>query len=288
MRWKQNGFDTLNFRFRIFASTIFFLMQMACSKITDTRESIAKEHLGNKINQESGGTLELESFKKVNGIERDFFGTKIYELEWEAVVLVKQEIWKSGDAIEGHWKDFHVLNQKPGGWDLIGSQAIHCNTGTTVVLSGNCLFENAEQGWRVSALNVIKSKKSNQPEFENSLSYPRQAIESASDQKSIRMWNGLWKRGGKSDGPVYGPDYIEIRGDSFQGIRIDALDHHAKRDINYMGFERIRYTEESFELVYFDWGDSRHEHNVILKLPGEYSLLMFVDNNIQPYAKIQF
>lgn len=146
--------STISNTIRIFIS---FFIVTSC-QVEDNRVQDAKEEL-NKMISYSEGSVELLDFNKTNSIEGEMMGIKTYVLEWEASIKIVNDIWKSGDIIEGYWNDFHVLKQKPGGYEgFLAGAPKHYSKDTKILLNGNSTFEKTEKGWRLTHSEITKSR----------------------------------------------------------------------------------------------------------------------------------
>lgn len=102
-----------------------------------------------KIEQESRGAITLAEFTKTNGVYQEVFGVAYYEMEYSMIIQFKRDCWKGGNAFEGHFSDFTVLDAIPTGWAAwnIGSVKGY-HKGERITLTGKLNFEKAENGWR--------------------------------------------------------------------------------------------------------------------------------------------
>lgn len=130
--------------------TILPLLFLAgCSNTgTDNRESVARIVLQQQVETESQGAMTLDSFKKTNGMETSEFGITGYELDWEAQITTKQDVWVLPT------KDYPPANFPPGTWlDFKSypkeSNARHLNANTHIRFAGKSLLQKKENGWEV-------------------------------------------------------------------------------------------------------------------------------------------
>lgn len=124
------------------------------SKATIPTEITVDTYLRNRVTSQSGGALLVSSFSKTNGYAQ---GYGIYVIEWQALILVQQECWKSGDMFAGYWQNFQVFLRQPSGIDavVVGvGTAKHLQKGQSVRLGGNAFMRKTEQGWRLENFEV--------------------------------------------------------------------------------------------------------------------------------------
>jgi hypothetical protein len=127
------------------------LWSIACA---DNREPVARDHLRQQIESESGGALVLTSMLKTNGYEHDREGMKLYTLEWDANVIVDKGGWKAG------WRDYSILPVQPNALAAAveGVTVKSLLKGTTAVLQGKSELQKADRGWRVLSSGVTAVK----------------------------------------------------------------------------------------------------------------------------------
>lgn len=128
--------------------------------IADDREAKAKDYLQQKISDQSGNALKMESFTKTNGTEQEVMGVKMYVLEWAAQVSVLNDVWKAKNGIIGDWHDFKTTQKAEG--SVFGD--LHLNAGASIHFIGKSKFKKTEKGWMVYAADVssyeVQSKDS--------------------------------------------------------------------------------------------------------------------------------
>lgn len=124
-------------------------------KLTDDKETKAKDYLQKKVTTESKGALNLDSFKKTNGYDQNMMGEEIYVLEWEAEISALQEIWKSQDTEDGTWINFGVSNKKSN-FDWMVK---HIELGAKIHATGECEFRKTENGWLVESCSIKSTKE---------------------------------------------------------------------------------------------------------------------------------
>lgn len=208
----------------IFVSLSLSWPSLGAGAALDGREAKARDYLTQRVSRESGGSLELTKFAKTNGYEKTLDGSKTYVLEWSADLVAKQEIWKPGNAIVGHWESFAVFDQQPGPWDtLLTGGAAHFEAGMTFRLTGNTLFRLTDLGWRAEGLTVVSSKaiadtpKANSKSpFAGTWNVIEQCGDCMKSEQALRiseMNSGLFKldKGHFEDGRPIFPSQLEVK-----------------------------------------------------------------------------
>lgn len=114
---------------------------------------IAKNYLSNIIHANSRGILSLTNFKKVNGIQKDVFGQKIYEVEYEVYVEFLSNGFAGGNNLIGYFNDFSVVASPPSsmygtGTDNFGNNYKPYPKGQNVRFTGTVTLENTDNGYR--------------------------------------------------------------------------------------------------------------------------------------------
>jgi hypothetical protein len=121
---------------------------------------IARNFMDSKITSESKGACKLVDFVKVNGVQRDFMGQKIYTLEYRLRIDLLRDFWKASKdkwlGAEWYWDDFRVLNQKGDVYaETWESNYKFYKAGTKIEITGEIEFENTDNGWRVSGVSTF-------------------------------------------------------------------------------------------------------------------------------------
>lgn len=127
----------------------------------DSQESTVKDHLRTTIEQESKGSVKLESFQKTNGYEETFLGQKFYVVEWTAEVSTTKRLWKGSinKFNPFYWSNFATTTTNPEltqGTFRMPYQ--YLDEGATVRLTGRTGLQNTENGWRPTRPEVLTSK----------------------------------------------------------------------------------------------------------------------------------
>lgn len=129
------------------------------SSTTDDRETLTKNYFTQKVMDESKGIIQVTTFKKIDGYEQEHEGIKMYVIEWEAEILITQEIWFR-NSFEGEDAAFYVQTTQPkqGYWDeFMSGKPGHCSAGVKLLLSGDSRIQRTEKTSRVDKLNIKKS-----------------------------------------------------------------------------------------------------------------------------------
>jgi hypothetical protein len=146
-------------------------------KMDEIVKTEKEEFVGQKVNQETTSVVTQEAldnhFKnffsekrpalkfigvsKKNGVKREIYGQKVYEVEYELIIEATQDLYISDMmSINGNGfkKDFSYLTKQPQGWDAYmnaGSKKL--GKGQRVVANGALGFEETDNGWRSTSFN---------------------------------------------------------------------------------------------------------------------------------------
>lgn len=139
------------------SSTVVRLPVPGKAKVmVDDRLATARRAFENKVRSESQGMILFDYFKKTNGYERSDFTGQHYVIEYEAQVVVQQDIWKPWNLVEGDWKNFQVLKQQPD--RIWGTQAKFYSANTKARLNGKCRLIETDNGWRAEEFKTTSGK----------------------------------------------------------------------------------------------------------------------------------
>ena len=121
----------------------------------DSRPAMAETAMREKVANESQGNIRLVSFKKTDGVERDFFGQLTYEMKYEAQIeFLKDCHWISQPTFE--W-DFHTTVGGPQNSLETFSPAFFgkqpAKQGDKKLIAGHMMFLKSEKGWRIKSIN---------------------------------------------------------------------------------------------------------------------------------------
>lgn len=148
-------------------------------KMDEILKTEKEEFVGREINQTTSSGVTQESLNqyfsnylqakrpalkfigvdKVNGIKREIYGQKVYEIEYQLIMEASQNLFISDMmSINGNGfkNDFSYLTKEPQGWDSYmsgGTKKIA--KGQRIVASGTINFEETDNGWRA---NNFKNK----------------------------------------------------------------------------------------------------------------------------------
>lgn len=105
--------------------------------------------------------LHFVAVSKVNGIQREVYGQKIYQIEYELLLEPKEDIYINASQFGSAWSnrfvnDFSYSGRPSGGYEaaLAGSKK-KIQKGQRVLATGTLSFENTDNGWRS---NSFKNK----------------------------------------------------------------------------------------------------------------------------------
>jgi hypothetical protein len=126
----------------------------------NTSSSVSQKALDNHFItffNEKRQALKFIGVSKINGVNREVFGQKIREIEYELIIEAKQDLFISDImSINGNGfkKDFSYLKSQPTGWDAqlnVGIKKLA--KGQRVVANGTINFEETDNGWRAKGFN---------------------------------------------------------------------------------------------------------------------------------------
>jgi len=116
--------------------------------------SEGRKQLESRIQSESNGLIRLVSFDKTNGVQQDFNGMKLYEMDYSAEMEFLDNCMWGGGGLLGWDGSFQAVRGQPGtGLDAFnpiyyGKQK--ANKGQHQKVSGKFMFQKTEQGWRLA------------------------------------------------------------------------------------------------------------------------------------------
>lgn len=118
---------------------------------------LAKQELKNRIQDESKGAILLKDLQKMNGVEKDLFGQKVYQFEYRLVIEMLSDVEKiSGDKwlnANWYWGNFGVGRYY---YDSYSNNLKTYPKGSNVEIEGILDLEKTDNGWRVSGHSKIK------------------------------------------------------------------------------------------------------------------------------------
>ncbi len=123
---------------------------------------IARSFMNKQITNESKGTCKLVDFKKENGMSQEFFGVKVYTLEYSLIIEAQKGFWKaSGDKFllsDWYWESFRTLENKGDSYaETFTNNYKFFNPGTKIEIFGKMDFEYTDNGWRISGISGATS-----------------------------------------------------------------------------------------------------------------------------------
>jgi hypothetical protein len=146
-------------------------------KMDEILKTEKEEFVGQQINQETSSGVSQEALEshfknffkekrpalryigasRINGVKREIYGQKTYEVEYELIVEATQDLFISDMmSINGNGfkKDFSYLTKQPQGWDsYINAGSKKLAKGQRVVANGSLSFEETDNGWRAKGFN---------------------------------------------------------------------------------------------------------------------------------------
>ncbi len=121
-------------------------------EVRDAKMVNSKNLLESMIRNQSNGAISLESFDKVDG---KIVNINVYQLFFTATIIINEEIWKPGNAVEGWFHNFTVLKSQPQGWDsYLAGDPKNYKKGQRIKIKGKSTLEKREKGWTVIDISV--------------------------------------------------------------------------------------------------------------------------------------
>ena len=165
----------------------------------------ARIFMDNQIGKESNRFISLMEFQKLNGVEQNMFGQKLYTLEYKLIIKVLRDFWKeSSDKFLGgkwYWNNFKVLSSKGDIYaETFSNNYVQFNTGTYIELTGKIDYESTDNGWRMAGKSMFSSGYQNKTS-RILLDY----IEPGNNQSQKNTDKGL----PKFENDIYEGDYID-------------------------------------------------------------------------------
>jgi hypothetical protein len=142
---------------------IAILLFLACSGTPAVR--LGRDTFEKKVASESRGQIALTNFAKTNGVQREVAGQRMYTMEFTSTLRFETGGWKGGDAFAGYFNNFAVGPGQPGGWSAFGQSWKYFERNAELQADGEIQFENTENGWRPTVVEVKKvAVLSNRPD----------------------------------------------------------------------------------------------------------------------------
>ena len=143
--------STKQMRVLFLLATMFAIA--SCGGALDQRPTIAEDYLRKLIAEQSKDKIELMSFEKMDGVEREIAGAQTYVLEFKAVVKIKERLHKDcGGGGCDCWESFHVHDKQKSGW--AGCERKQLRANYQFQLLGELHMLKSDNGWRVEHLNI--------------------------------------------------------------------------------------------------------------------------------------
>lgn len=119
-------------------------------------EIIAKTYIEGIIRNNSNQILSVTNFEKVNGIQRDIMGQKIYEIEYAVDVEFMTAGYIRGNGLIGYFSNFVVMPYAPSSMrgrntDDFGNSYKSYPRGQLIKFRGTITLENTDNGYRASS-----------------------------------------------------------------------------------------------------------------------------------------
>lgn len=125
----------------------------------NTSSSVSQSAIDNYFSNylsEQRPALEFVGVSKKNGVKKEVFGQKIYEIEYELIMETKQNIYINASQFGSAWSnrfvdDFSYSLKGSDGYEaaLAGSKKL-IEKGKRIVANGTLNFEETDNGWRAT------------------------------------------------------------------------------------------------------------------------------------------
>lgn len=152
--------------------TLLFIFWLSSCNLFDKKPKLAEDALRQKIESESEGYIKLVDFKKLDGKKIEALGYKDYEMDFGGFFQYQKDCYKSGGMFSSWlYGSFHVLPQKPTGWDAYTAGNVkECAKGLKVGYMGKATFEEKESGWVLTGFKIAETKDAGVEPLEGSQS----------------------------------------------------------------------------------------------------------------------
>ncbi|MCP4181174.1 MAG: hypothetical protein GY756_25710 [bacterium] len=204
--------------------------------------TILSNYFKRYFSQKDRAALKFIDVSKKNGVKREVYGQKIYEIEYELLLEPIQDIFVSDMMSvysDGFSKTFGYMTKQPQGWDAyMVSDTKKISKGQRIVANGTISLEETDNGWRVSSFKNRNYKTvSSTYVTENMVAQHKEktkALEKAGD------WN-------KEDAPelilnslYFNAENVPFFGSSSIKVRVNSLEKLCKdcRNDNIMDIEK--------------------------------------------------
>lgn len=152
----------------IFISSMLAMISIIAGCSSRPSKGDGKQIIQDKINNESEGRIELISFKKTNGLEKESFdGRQLYTLEYDVVI----EFTEDCKWLQGFFSDLSFHTDLPpkknsgfswGGFlNSLENPGRGMKKGQRLLIKGVIDFEKTDTGWRSINVQIKSSEKLN-------------------------------------------------------------------------------------------------------------------------------
>lgn len=124
----------------------------ACSSTPSS--SNAESVLRNNLDKQTQGIAKLVDFKKINAVESEVMGTKIYAVEFEATIEFLEDCyWRQRNPIMDLPQSGIVVEREGGMFSqMFGMKK--ATTGQRETITGTLRFQKTEKGWKGEDGNI--------------------------------------------------------------------------------------------------------------------------------------
>jgi len=120
----------------------------------------AEGYLRGRAQQDSGGRLALEGFRKTDGVQGELFGHKTYIMQFDAEVrFVEPSRWYAEGTFA--FNSFKAAPVQPGAIQL--NFGVEGKKGEGIPIVGTIMFSRTERGWGVERLEMKLERSRTQP-----------------------------------------------------------------------------------------------------------------------------
>ena len=143
-------------RFLNFFIFTLFVSILVAGCTSKPSENDGRQDVLRQIQTQSNGFIELTGFQKTNGTEMEFGGIKMYEMQWTANLVFKEDCLSD-------MQSFQALPIRPNcvGFEClanVGREKVR--KGQRLNLSGSTTFRKTENGWQTASLELNQSATS--------------------------------------------------------------------------------------------------------------------------------
>lgn len=150
--------DSTN-RFALFATAFVALIVLAGCAGGPPSENEAGSKLQEVISENSEGAIELTDFRKVDGQGREESGVRVYEMDVEGRVEIREECyWRPpGRSSLGEAFSVASASEQEGYWESFAKKSsgrVRASEGERHSFAGSITFEEKESGWTFSNMDL--------------------------------------------------------------------------------------------------------------------------------------